>query len=154
MGPGLDDLHDLAQERLRGAGLLYTKGRRQLMELLAECGRPVTMAELVDLRPRLTLSSMYRNVVDLEATGLVQRVAGTDDRTRYELAEELIGHHHHTLCTECGAVEDFVIPDHVESALESALTAGLASSGFDPSGHRLDVLGVCASCVRGDRTGR
>lgn len=141
------ELHGLVAQRLEVTGLLYTKGRRQLVEMLAELGRPVTMADLVDLRPRLAQSSLYRNMIDLEAAGIVQKVASPDDRTRFELAEELIGHHHHSLCTRCGAVDDFVVPTGAERTLEAALVKALSESGFQPTGHRLDVIGLCADCA-------
>lgn len=99
------------------------------------------------MRPRLTQSSMYRNMTDLETVGVVQKVIGTDDRTRYELAEELIGHHHHVICTKCGAVDDFVVPARTERALEAALTKAVAEAGFTVTGHRLDVVGLCAACA-------
>ncbi len=141
------DLHDLVQARLREAELVYTKGRRELVDLLAGVSRPATMPELLEQRPKLTQSSMYRNMTDLETVGIVQKVIGADDRTRYELAEELIGHHHHVICTKCGAIEDFVVPPRTERALEAALEKALAETGFRPTGHRLDVVGLCADCL-------
>ena len=147
MSADLADVHRLAEGRLRGADLLYTKGRRELVELLVGFSRPASMPELLDHRPKLTQSSMYRNMTDLEAAGVVQKVIGADDRTRYELAEELIGHHHHSICTRCGAVDDFVVPAQTERSLDSALAKALSDSGFRPTGHRLDVVGVCAACT-------
>lgn len=140
-------VHAVADERLRTVGQLYTKGRRELVELLAGFGRPATIPELLELRPRLTQSSMYRNMIDLEGVGIVQKVVGTDDRARFELAEDLIGHHHHSICTKCGAVDDFVVPARVERSLEAALEKALVDSGFRPTGHRLDVMGVCPACA-------
>jgi Fe2+ or Zn2+ uptake regulation protein len=140
------ELHQLAEQHLRAADLMYTKGRRELVELLAALTGPATMSELLELRPKLTQSSMYRNMTDLEAAGVVHKVIGTDDRTRYELAEGLIGHHHHTICTRCGAVGDFVVPGALERTLDTVLAEALIDSGFEPIGHRLDVLGLCATC--------
>ncbi len=140
------EVHHHAERRLRDQGLIYTGGRRELVELLSGLARPATMPELIELRPKLTQSSMYRNMTDLEAAGIVQKVIGTDDRTRYELAEALIGHHHHSICVHCGKVDDFVVPPATEHTLESALSDALASAGFRPTGHRLDVVGVCAAC--------
>ncbi len=142
-----DAVHDAALERLRAAGLLYTAGRRELVGLLLGATRPMTMPELLERRPRLTQSSMYRNMVDLEGAGVVQRVLGADDRARFELAEALIGHHHHSICTQCGAVDDFVVPARAERTLEAALAEVLREHGFQPTGHRLDVLGVCSHCA-------
>lgn len=147
MSTGHDDVHELVAQRMRSSELVYTKGRRELVELLAGLSRPATMPELLDMRPRLTQSSMYRNMTDLETVGVVQKVIGTDDRTRYELAEELIGHHHHVICTKCGAVDDFVVPARTERALEAALAKAVAEAGFTVTGHRLDVVGLCAACA-------
>jgi Fur family transcriptional regulator, ferric uptake regulator len=147
MSTGHDDVHELVAQRMRSSELVYTKGRRELVELLAGLSRPATMPELLDMRPRLTQSSMYRNMTDLETVGVVQKVIGTDDRTRYELAEELIGHHHHVICTKCGAVDDFVVPARTERALEAALAKAVAEAGFTATGHRLDVVGLCATCA-------
>jgi Fe2+ or Zn2+ uptake regulation protein len=140
------EIHELAAEQLRDAGSLYTSGRRELVELLAGIGRPVTMTELLELRPKLTQSSMYRNMTDLEAAGIVQKVSGADDRARYELAEPFIGHHHHTICTSCGKVDDIVVSARTERTLEAALEKALEGTGFRPSGHRLDVVGTCTDC--------
>ncbi|HAP75570.1 MAG TPA: hypothetical protein DCR14_05755 [Acidimicrobiaceae bacterium] len=70
-------IHDVVARRLRDAGQIYTSGRRQLVELLVEFGRPATVPDLLEQRPKLTQSSMYRNMVDLEAAGVVQKVLGT-----------------------------------------------------------------------------
>ena len=140
-------LHHLAERRVRDAELVYTKGRRELVELLAGLSRPATMPELVEQRPKLTLSSMYRNMTDLEVVGVVQKVIGTDEHTRYELSEDLIGHHHHSICTECGSIDDFVVAASTERSLTAALERALSESGFRPTGHRLDAVGICADCA-------
>ena len=149
VGVALDpsELHQLAEQRVRDADLVYTKGRRELVELLAGLSRPATMPELVEQRPKLTLSSMYRNMTDLEAVGVVQKVIGTDEHTRYELAEDLIGHHHHSICTNCGSIDDFVVSASTERSLAAALERALSESGFRPTGHRLDAVGICANCA-------
>ena len=136
----------LAGQRVREAGQVYTKGRRELVALLSEFGRPATIPDLLELGPVLTQSSMYRNMVDLEAAGVVQRIVGGDDRAYFELAEDLIGHHHHLICTECGAIEDFVVSAATERSLDYGLAYALAGSGFHPTSHRLDILGICAQC--------
>jgi Fe2+ or Zn2+ uptake regulation protein len=147
MGTRNSEAHELVASRLGETGQFYTKGRRELVELLISAGRPSSIPELLDLRPRLTQSSLYRNMTDLESVGIIQRVAGTDDLSRYELSEDILGHHHHTICTECGAVDDFVVPTRAERSLESALDKALGDIGFRPSTHRLDVLGTCAACA-------
>jgi Fe2+ or Zn2+ uptake regulation protein len=141
------ELHAAAAARLRAADQLYTTGRRELVELLASLGRPVTTYELLEARPKLTQSSVYRNLAVLEEMRVVQRVASNDDRARFELAEDLIGHHHHLVCTSCGRVDDFVVPTRSERTLDALLGRAIADTGFVPSGHRVDVIGTCAGCI-------
>lgn len=126
MQDGDTAMHEAAHERLREDGQVYTSGRRELVGLLAGLGRPVTIPELLDARPKLTQSSLYRNMTVLEQVGVVQRVTGTDERARFELAEELIGHHHHLVCRTCGRVDDFVVPDGAEAALDELLRTAIA----------------------------
>jgi len=126
----------------------YTSGRRVLVDALAEADRPVTTAELMATGSRLPQSTAYRNLAVLEQAGVVRRVQSTDEFSRYELAEELTGrHHHHLVCVRCGGVEDFDPPRRVEQTLASAMATLTAATGFRAEAHRLDVLGTCATCT-------
>ncbi len=146
MAPRFIKTHDLVAARLREASQIYTRGRRELVDLLLSTGRPATISEILELHPRLTQSSLYRNMADLENVGIVRRVVGVDDLTRYEFSVDIIGHHHHTICTKCGGVDDFLIPPEAESNLETALDKALNANGFQPNSHRLDVYGTCPNC--------
>jgi len=143
----LDQVHEAAATRLRAAGQLYTAGRRELVEMLAGLARPATIPDLLDTRARLTQSSVYRNLSVLDEVGVVQKVVSSDDRSRYELADDLIGHHHHLICERCGRVDDFVVPTQTEQTLQAALERAVDAHGFRAHGHRLDVLGTCATCA-------
>jgi Fe2+ or Zn2+ uptake regulation protein len=90
---------------------------------------------------------VYRNLSVLETAGVVQRIAGGDEFTRFELAEDLAGHHHHLICTDCGTVEDFTVPVPVEQRLETALVEAASAAGFQAVHHRLDLVGRCADCT-------
>ena len=142
----LGHVHNAAAERLRAAEQLYTSGRRELIELLVSIRRPATIPDLLAAQPKLTQSSLYRNLATLEQVGVVQKVVSTDDRARYELAEDLMGHHHHMICVGCGRVDDFVVSHEAERSLASVLSRAIGESGFRLSGHRLDVVGLCTTC--------
>ena len=146
-GTSQEELHDAAASRLRAVDQRYTSGRRQLVELLAEAPRPETIPELLDRAPSLAQSSAYRNLVVLEEAGVAHRVVTSDERSRYELAEDLMGHHHHLICTSCGRVDDFTVSTQMERSLDRALTQAVDGTGFHPAGHRLDVLGTCVDCA-------
>ena len=76
----------------------------------------------------------------------MRRVVTNDDFARYELAEDLTEHHHHFICTACGAVEDFTLPAGVEAEMERALKRVARRTRFNGAYHQLDLVGRCANC--------
>jgi Fur family ferric uptake transcriptional regulator len=142
------DLHEVVQTRLRRVDQRYTPGRRAIVELLVSVGRPVSIGDIADGLPELPRSSAYRHLVDLESAGLVRRVAAGDEFARFELAEDLTEHHHHLVCIECGKVVDVTLSAEFESNVSRTVDELAVREGFEPHSHRLDVLGLCASCRR------
>ncbi len=142
----VDGLHDLVTARLRRADLRYTSGRRALVDLLAQAGRPVSIADIADDLPGLPRSSAYRHLVDLQVAGVVRRVAANDDFARFELAEDLTEHHHHLLCVGCGKVTDVTPSQSFERQVSRTVDELATDQNFEPHGHRLDVIGLCADC--------
>lgn len=139
-------LHEAVDVRLAALDQRYTPLRRVLVETLAGAGRPLTIPEILGRAPELPQSSAYRNITALIDIGVVRRVAGPDDHGRFELAEELSGHHHHHLiCTQCGKVEDLHASSRLERALGEAARAA-AGQGYDVGEHRLEILGRCPAC--------
>jgi Fe2+ or Zn2+ uptake regulation protein len=143
---GDDDLHATAAARLKRDQQRYTTGRRALVDALAGAVRPVTMPELQRGHPDLALSSAYRNLAVLERAGVVRRIVTSDEHARFELAEDLTGHHHHLICGACGRVDDFTVSSQLERSLESALARIVEGTGFRPDHHRLDLVGTCSDC--------
>ena len=139
------DLHTTAAQRLRADGQRYTAGRRSLVDVLQQAGRPLTAAEIL-AAGSLSQSSAYRNLAVLETCGVVHRVAGSDEFARFELAEDLTEHHHHLICSSCGKVEDFTASAALERTLARDISAVGDDTGFSAEHHRLDLLGTCARC--------
>jgi Fe2+ or Zn2+ uptake regulation protein len=139
-------LHATTADRLRGDGQRYTTQRRSLVDVLAEAHHPLTIPQLLERRPGLAQSSAYRNLAVLERAGVVHRIVTSDEFARYELAEDLTKHHHHLICSSCGGVTDFQVPDAVEHDLEAALARAARRAGFRARSHRLDLVGTCSTC--------
>jgi len=145
--PDLDEIHERVRTRLAALDHRYTSGRRHLVELLARAGRPLTAPELLALDGTLPQSSVYRNLEVLERTELVSRLNTGSDHACYELAEPILGHHHHLICVECGSVTDIHLDEGFEQRIDAELATAAAASGFVPLGHTLDLHGRCADCV-------
>ena len=142
-----DLLHDDVASLLRTGDHRYTTGRRRVVSALHEADGPVTILRILELDTGLAQSSVYRNLAILEEVGAVVRIVTHDDHARYELAEALTDHHHHHLiCTNCGSVSDFQLTPDTESALDKAFARVGRRAEFRIDGHRLDLLGTCATC--------
>jgi Fur family transcriptional regulator, ferric uptake regulator len=139
-------LREQAAGRLRAHQQRLTAGRDTLIEVLAAADRPLTIPEILRRRRGLAQSSVYRNLVVLEEAGIVHRVVGTDEFARWELAEDLTGHHHHLICASCGRVEDVPASAGLERSVAAAAAAITRTTGFRTQHHRLDLVGVCENC--------
>jgi Fur family transcriptional regulator, ferric uptake regulator len=147
-GVATGELHDTVRARLLAVGQRYTHQRRRLVEILTRSGNPLTIPEI--LRGRgLAQSSVYRNLGDLERAGVVRRLVTDEEYGRYELSEDLTEHHHHVICSRCGTVQDLPMRAEVERRMEETLGRLARSVGFAEVSHRLDLIGVCASCAQG-----
>src|SRR4030095_2814000 len=89
------DRHETAALRLSGLDQRYTRGRRALVSVLAAADAALALHQLLEQAPRLAQSSAYRTLTVLERAGIVHRIVTSDEFARYELAEDLTGHHHH-----------------------------------------------------------
>src|SRR5262249_14331597 len=66
-------VHEAVAARLADRDGRYTGSRRDLIQALAEAGRPLTVDEIVVRAPRQRPSSVYRNLAVFEAEGGVPR---------------------------------------------------------------------------------
>jgi Fur family transcriptional regulator, ferric uptake regulator len=139
-------LHEAISALLHTQQQRLTTTRRLIVDVLATADRPLTIPEILDARPSLAQSSAYRNLVVLEQAGVVHRLV-THDFARYELAEDLTGHHHHLVCSNCGRIEDLPATPAVERSVAVAIDEASRHAGFRTEHHRLDLVGLCANCT-------
>lgn len=143
---GQSELHTSADALLQSHGHRYTSARRRIVEVLRKISGPVTIPQLIAHDEQLTQSSTYRNLTILEESGVATRVVTPDDHARFELDEALTRHHHHLICTSCGEVQDFELPEALERSLDQELHRIGRNARFDVHRHSLDLLGHCADC--------
>lgn len=139
-------LHEQVAQRLANSEQRYTQNRRALVEALAASGRPVTLPDIASLAPDLAQSSVYRNLDVLEGCGVVRRLVVGAEHTHFELTEELLGHHHHLICVQCGMITDVHLEDELEAMVDKGLALAAKQAGFAPLHHSLDLHGLCANC--------
>ena len=136
------------EERLSETGVRFTGGRRKVVAVLERSDGPLSAAELHrELAGKVPVSSLYRTLSVLEEAGVVEPHHGAGGITRYEIAEWLAGHHHHLVCSDCGAVEDIELPPRLELELERLVGQVSRLSSFSAGGHSLEVDGRCSRCA-------
>jgi len=125
-------------------GLKHTKTRALVLEMLDHEPNPVTVEDifllLIKHDPKINLSTVYRTVDTLVKKALVIKTTLMEDsRSRYEYNR--LEHKHHLVCVSCNRM----IPVKGCPIDEYARTL-CTKEGFEPSGHRLEIYGVCSSC--------
>ena len=140
------EVAQLIASQLQAVGQRYTSNRRRLISILLRSSKPLSINQILDMDPELAQSSAYRNLTVLEEAGSIARIVTSADHARYELAEEILEHHHHIICSPCGEILDFRLSDSIEETLEASLQEIADQLGFTLDTHRLDLIGTCTLC--------
>lgn len=84
-------------------------------------------------------ATVYRAVAAMVETGFLEGVGERDGATLYARCNAS-GHHHHLVCTCCGAIAEAPCP------LEVYVPA-LAKRGFVVTDHEVRLYGLCPQCA-------
>jgi len=87
--------------------------------------------------PKIGLATVYRAMAAMQSAGSIEGVGERDGAIVYARCGQK-AHHHHVVCTSCGAVEDVDCPIDVDAAA--------SLGGFLVTGHSLVLRGLCAGC--------
>jgi Fe2+ or Zn2+ uptake regulation protein len=131
---------------LRGLRLKATPKRIAILETLA--------AEAVYLSPdeiwkqmqkkftRVGLPTVYRNLEELSASGVVMKIVHPDRRLYYYFCPNS-EHHHHFVCISCRKVEDLAFCGlaAIEKEVRKSLNGSVVS-------HLMQVYGRCSGCSK------
>ena len=143
----MQHLEQAVQHRLSARGVRLTQGRRSTVEALATMHGPRTAAEIHDhIGSTVPLSSLYRSLSVLTEADVLSAQHGSGGVIRFELAEWFTGHHHHLICASCGTVVDVTPTIEQENAMEQLVEMMASEAGFEVSGHRFEIEGICRTC--------
>src|ERR1700730_8929080 len=84
-------------------------------------------------------ATVFRTLKLLVDEGAVCRVLLEDGRLHYRLSRS--AHHHHLVCTSCGAIEDFTTCDVSDIIGELS-----RRTGYQIESHWLELYGHCQDC--------
>ncbi len=142
-----------AAAAIRANGGRMTVQRRLILKTLNELGGHPTAEEIYrtvrQQDPTLNPSTVYRTLTWLETAGLVNHChldAGPDGEhsERYDPVTPV--EHHHFVCTGCGAVIEFEVPE-----LAPIKAAFAAEHGTRVERAALTLYGVCSACGNTER---
>jgi Fe2+ or Zn2+ uptake regulation protein len=128
---------------LRARGQRVTPQRLVIHDALRELDRHVTADEVLtavsDRLPNVSAPTVYATLELFEELGLVRRVHLGGGPALYDPRPD--DHHHHLVCSRCGAVEDVEAGIELGGALRAARRAG-----FAPDRAEIVVHGLCSRC--------
>ena len=121
-----------------------TRPRQAVVAVLErERDRQLTAQDLhrkaLDVTPRIGLATVYRTLAALEREGAVEVISQDAGEAAYRLCSK--GHHHHLVCTGCGAVVEIQ-----ECDLEPLAKRLSRKHGFRVEAHNVTLKGRCAAC--------
>ena len=95
------------------------------------------------VRAHVDRASVYRTVDLFEKLGIVNRLQ-MGWKYKLELSDLFTEHHHHATCLQCGSS----IALEEDTGLETGIQLLAQEAGFVPTGHSLEIHGLCATCRR------
>lgn len=124
--------------------LKKTPKRRVLIEILAgarQCHSPEELWLLMRQHfARIGLPTVYRNLEELCAGGVVSKIFHPDRKLYYAYCPNK-EHHHHFLCLSCRKVED--LPGCAAEGISDEITR----QGSAVLSHIVQINGLCRDCI-------
>lgn len=88
--------------------------------------------------PGISYATVYNSLRFLKEAGLVHEIKFGDSASRYDRETD---RHDHALCSQCGKLVDFDLPQAAE-----LMRAAARRSKFKPESVHLTLKGVCPDC--------
>jgi len=128
---------------LNNAGMRVTNQRALIMRVIRQGGGHLDADEIYrrarEKEPRLSLSTVYRNLQMLKKLELVEELHFDEGHHHYEVKPSV--EHHHLVCLGCGEVIEFQHP------LTRYVKRNVAQArDFDITETEVRVSGYCARC--------
>ncbi|MCM0083992.1 transcriptional repressor [Geomonas sp. Red32] len=132
-------------QALKQAGMKATPKRLAILDMLdgeSSFASPEELwKRLRDRFERLGLPTVYRNLEELAASGVITKVIHPNRQLYYFFCGNR-EHHHHFVCLNCRKVED--IPSCGIEALEREVSG---KTGGKVLSHILQLNGLCGGCL-------
>lgn len=131
---------DKLKSLLKNQGYSVTRPRTIVFGVLNEAHEALTVAQIIEKSAGIDMVSVYRTLQLFEKTGVVHRI-WNGFKSKIELSEDFLPHHHHFTCRRCGSSMAIESDD-----LERSLHALEGVYGFDLKQHSVELSGYCSKC--------
>lgn len=119
-----------------------TPARSAITEFLSSSSLPVDVEQVIKFLRSKNLNTnkvtVYRIIEFMLKNGIVNRLEFGEGKYRYEMQKD---HHHHLVCTNCGAIKD--VPGDFLGKFEKEIRN---KEGFLVKSHSLEFFGICKNC--------
>jgi len=100
---------------------------QDLHQILKQHGSPIGLA------------TVYRALADLAQQEQADSLQSASGETLFRACGQT--HHHHLICTDCGATVEIGAAE-----IEVWANAVAKSHGFTPASHTIELFGICGNC--------
>ena len=136
-------LHPDLMAVLEELGYRATAPRKAIAMLLERKHDTFTVEALIEELPSVGRATVYRTIKLLLEAGAVCKLATIYGSQVYSLCRAG-HHHHHSVCIQCGAVEEFRA-----AAVEQLISAISAEIPGEVIDHRIELYLICELCPSG-----
>ncbi|MBN4064546.1 transcriptional repressor [Dehalococcoides mccartyi] len=125
---------------LEDRGLRKTSARFAVTSRIESVPDAFTAEQLCRDLPDVGRATVYRTIRHLVDAGALCKLSILDGAPMYSIAQ--IEHHHHTICSDCGAVGEFrhSTVERVMRSLEKEIDGEII-------GHRMEIFITCNRCL-------
>lgn len=131
---------------LEDRGLRKTVARTAVTNRIEEADDAFTAEQLCRELPQVGRATVYRTIRHLVDAGALCKLPILDGAPMYSVAR--VEHHHHTICSRCGAVGEFR-----HSTVERVMRSLEKEIDGDIVGHRMEIFITCNQCLADARIG-
>jgi Fur family ferric uptake transcriptional regulator len=126
---------------LEDAGLRITGQRRQVVAAIERKDGGFSAEDIAGELEGVGRATVYRTLKLLVNSDVICKLALPDGTPMYSPSR--LEHHHHSVCTSCGAVEEFR-----DTTVERVLRSLNREIDGEIIGHRMEVFIRCKVCIK------
>ncbi|MGF1570888.1 MAG: Fur family transcriptional regulator [Nodosilinea sp.] len=149
LDPSRNQPFGLLKSILNQEGFRLTSQRQKILDLFqtSQEGHHLSAEEihqsLSAQGEKISLSTIYRTLHVMVELGLLNELELAEGRKYYEISAPAMNQHHHLVCIQCGAVDEFE-----ETTVTQVSASETESRGFALLNCQFTVYGICPGCQR------